>query len=291
MTDEFTVRTPLVTPMTDDGSVDEAGLRNLVDHLVSAGVDGLVPCGTTGEFAALTDDERRTVVETTVDAAPDDVPVMAGVGGTAVAAVRRRIREAADAGADSALVVAPYFGGQADDAGNEAFFRAVVDDAALPVVLYDIPSAVGQELSVDSVVSLAEHDAVVGLKDSSGDVTSLDAAIRRTPDGFAVYQGWDAGLVPALAMGADGGINAISHLYPDAFAAVADAVTSADLARARSVQHGTIDPAFDALAEHGFAPVVKAVLAERGVIASDVVRPPQERLAGPEREEVLDALD
>lgn len=291
MADSFDVRCPIVTPMTDDGAVDLDGLERLVEHLVSVGIDGLVPCGTTGEFSALTDAERRAVIETTVDAADGRVPVMAGVGGTSVGDVRRLITEADAVGADSVLVVAPYFGGQSSEDGNEAFFRAVLDDSPLPAYLYNIPQTVGQDLQVDAVVSLADHDDVVGIKDSSGDVTYFGDLLRRTPDDFEVYQGWDAGFVPTLSLGADGGVSALSHFHFDAFRDAADAVAEGDLKRARRHQLETIDPAFQFCRDHGFAPSVKAALDHRGVIESGAVRPPQEELPGQALDDLADSVE
>lgn len=291
MTDGPEVYCPLVTPFDDDAAVDERALANLVDHLVAAGVDGMVPCGTTGEFATLTDEERRTVVRTVVDAADGRVPVMAGVGGTAVEDVRERVLDAEAVGADSVLVPPPYYGGQASTDGNEGFVRAALVDTPLPAYLYNIPSATGQTLQTDAVVSLAEQDAIAGIKDSSGDVTAVDEILRRTPASFTVYQGWDAVFVPTLAMGADGGINALAHLYPETLADAAAAVADGDLDGARTHQFETIDPAFRACAEHGFGPVVKAVLAERDVIPSATVRPPRDPLSGADREAVLETLD
>lgn len=291
MGDAPELRCPLVTPFDDDGDLDLDSLATLVDHLVHAGVDGMVPCGTTGEFASLTDEERRRVVETVVDAADGRVPVTAGVGGTAVDDVRAHIRDAEAAGADSVLVPQPYYGEQPSAEGNEAFFRDVLRDAPLPAFVYDIPSATGQELQTEAVLALADHDAVVGVKDSSGEITAVDAAIEGTPDGFTVWQGWDAGLVPALVMGADGGVSSMSHLVPQAMTDAVAAVAEGDIDRARVHQFEAIDPVFRVCAEHGFAPAIKAVLAEHGRIASDHVRPPQESLDPSERGEVLDALD
>ena len=291
MADAFDVRCPVVTPMDDDGGVDLDGLATLVERLVSAGIDGLVPCGTTGEFSALTDAERRAVVETTVDAADGRVPVMAGVGGTAVGDVRRHVTEADAVGADSVLVVAPYFGGQASADGNEAFFRAVLDDSPLPAYLYNIPQTAGQELPVETVAALADHEAVAGIKDSSGDVTYFGDLLRKTPDDFEVHQGWDGAFVPTMAMGADGGVNALTHVSPDAFRDAAEAVAEGDLERARRHQLERIDPAFEFCRDHGFAPSVKAALAHDGVIESDAVRPPQETLSGDDLDDLAAALD
>lgn len=284
--DEFDVRCPLVTPFREDGSLDVESLADVVEFLTEAGVDGLVPCGTTGEVASLTTDERRRVIAATVEAA-DGAPVMAGVAGTAVEAVRKRIDDAAAAGADSVLVPPSYYGGQADEAGNEAFFRAVAEETPLPLYLYNVPQAVGQEIAVESVLELAGHDRIAGIKDSSGDVTRFDTLLAETPDDFPVYQGWDPALVPSLAMGADGSVSAMTHLVPDAFDRATSALADGDLAGAREAQLGTIDPAFRACQERDVAPAVKAVLAERGVIDSATVRPPLEPVAADDRSDLV----
>ena len=288
---DYSVGCPMVTPFEDDGTLDRASLRSLVDHLVAGGVDRLVPCGTTGEFASLTDAERRAVVETTVEAADGRASVMAGVGGTAVADVRERIAAAADAGADAALVVAPYYGGQAAPAGNERFFDAVAAGASIPLYLYDIPSATGQSLAVETVASLAERGRYDGIKDSSGDLTHFDELLDRTPDSFEVLQGWDAQYVPSLLMGGDGGINAVTHVRPAALGRAGSAVADGDVAAARAVQFDEIDPVFRSAAEHGFAPVCKAILARRGVIENAAVRPPLIALDDATASELVERLE
>ncbi|MFB6073932.1 MAG: dihydrodipicolinate synthase family protein [Haloarculaceae archaeon] len=280
---------PMVTPF-DDGTVDHGSIRSLVDRLERAGVDGLVPCGTTGEFASLTPGERESVIATTADAA-DEARVVAGACGTAVESVRERLREAADAGADAALVVAPYYGGQATPAGNQAFYEAAVADSPLPVYLYNIPSAAGQGLEAETVVALADHDRVVGLKDSSGDLGFVDEVIRRTPGSFETLVGSDPLFVPALAMGADGGINALVQAMPETFVEAAAALDGGDFASARERQTDAIDPAVSACADRGFVPAVKALLAEQGVINSATVRSPLESLGTDARESLADSVD
>jgi 4-hydroxy-tetrahydrodipicolinate synthase len=287
---DYSVGCPMVTPFDADGRLDTASVRSLVDHLVEGGVDRLVPCGTTGEFGSLTDEEHRTVVETTVDAADGRATVMAGVGGTAVADVRDRIATAAEAGADSALVVAPYYGGQADPAGNEQFFDAVAAGADLPLYLYNIPGAAGQSIAVETVVSLAERGRYDGIKDSSGDLTYVDELLAQTPEGFDVLQGWDAQYVPSLLMGGDGAICAGTHVSLGAFRRAGEAVADDDVAAARNEQFDAIDPVFRQFRNHGFAPVCKALLTERDVIASDTVRPPLVSLPDEDRRTLADTI-
>lgn len=288
---DTTLGCPIVTPFTAEGAVDTDALATLVSHLVDTGIDRIVPCGTTGEATALTDPERRTVIETTVEAVDGRAAVMAGVPGTAVGAVRERIADAAAAGADSALVVAPYYGGTSAQAGLERFLAAVARDSPLPLFLYNIPAAAGRTIDPDTVCSLAERGCYEGIKDSSGDLTHLDELIDRTPPSFTVLQGWDTAFVPALVMGADGGINAGTHLAPTQFRRAARAVETGDLDRARTIQFDDIDPGARTCLDHGFAPVVKAVLAERELLPTDAVRPPLTELRAEDRRAVVERLD
>ncbi|CQR52080.1 MULTISPECIES: dihydrodipicolinate synthase family protein [Haloferax] len=266
------VHCPLVTPF-DGGAVDHEALETLVDHVVDGGVDGLVPCGTTGEFASLDDAEFRAVLSTTVERA-DGTPVMAGTAATSVKATVDRIDAAAEAGADAALITLPYFHGANDPAGDVAFVEAVADDAALPLYLYNIPACVGRSLDADAVVELSGRDAVLGLKDSSGDLNYFSELLRRTPEGFQLFEGFDSHLVPGLVLGATGGVNALSNVVPEAFVAAATAADRGDVAEARRIHERHIAPLFQQCVEHGFAPATKAALRARGVLETDEVRPP-----------------
>lgn len=286
---------PLVTPFDGDDEVDADALASLVDELVEAGLAGMVPCGTTGEFASLSDEEYRTVVETTAEAADGRVPVVAGAADTTVDGVVRRLRVAREVGADAGMVTLPYFHGSTAPAGQRAFLRAVADDAPLPVFLYDIPSCVGEAIDPGVVGDLAGHDSVVGLKDSGGDLTALQATLRATPEEFTVFQGFDNHLFPTLDLGVTGGINALSQAIPEAYVAVGEAVRAGDRERALRVHREAIEPLFEHCFDHGFAPVAKAATAERGFLPDATCRPPLVDLDAEARravgETVDDALD
>lgn len=290
MADSFDVLTPLVTPFDADGDLDVAGLESLVQHVAAAGVDGIVPCGTTGEFETLSPQEYRTVVRTATETAPENCRVIVGTAATDVATVHERMAFADDQGADSTLVVPSYYGGQASGAGNEQFFEAVLADASLPVYLYNIPGAVGQKLSVETVAALAQSDAVAGLKDSSGDLPYVTAVMNQTPEEFTVYQGHDGLFVPSLVLGGDGGVSALSHLLFSELERAGTAVANGDMAEARSVQRDILSPLSEACAEYGFAPTVKALLANRGIIEHATVRPPRESLSPDAMESVTGLL-
>ncbi|MFB6101913.1 MAG: dihydrodipicolinate synthase family protein [Haloplanus sp.] len=267
-----TTLVPTVTPFSN-GAVDAEAVAELSEFVLANGADGLVPCGTTGEFASLTDEEYETVVRTSVDAA-DGAPVLPGAAATSVAGTLDRIDIAADCGADAVLIVLPYFHGANDPAGNERFLRAVLAETSLPIVLYNIPSCVGQSIDADLVEAVADHPDLAGMKDTSGDLTHLLEVIRRTGDDFHLFQGWDSQLVPAVSMGATGGINAVSNVFPGVMAEAIDAAATDDLDRARELQLEHIAPMFGTSLEYGFAPTTKAALVERGVIDDDAVRPP-----------------
>ncbi|MFB6256845.1 MAG: dihydrodipicolinate synthase family protein [Haloplanus sp.] len=283
-----TALVPTVTPFSND-SVDAEAVADLAEFVLDNGADGLVPCGTTGEFASLDNAEYETVVSTSVDAA-DGAPVLPGAAATSVAGTLDRIDIAADCGADAVLVVLPYFHGANDPAGNERFLRAVLDDASLPVILYNIPSCVGQSIDAGLIEAVADHPALAGMKDTSGDLTHLLDVVRRTGEDFHLFQGWDSQLVPAVSMGATGGINAVSNYLPGLMTGAIDAAATGDMDRGRDLQLEHIAPLFDTSLEYGFAPTTKAALVDRGVIDDDAVRPPLVELNDDQTATVQDVL-
>jgi len=284
-----TVHCPLVTPFDGD-AVDAAALASLVGTLSDAGIDGFVPCGTTGEFTSLTHAERRTVVETVAEAA-DDGWVLAGVADTTVAGVRDGLEHAASVGADAALVTLPYYHGANAPRGEVEFVEAVAQDAPLPIYLYNLPAYVGREIDPEVAAAAADLDPVVGMKDSSDDLSYLRRIDRYTPGSFALYQGIDTLYVPSCLVGATGGIHAVSNALPEAFVAVRDALAAGDVDRATSLAGRTIEPVFEQLSEHGFASATKVAAAARGFLDDASVRPPLTELDPDARAAVEAAVD
>ena len=265
------ITTPLVTPFEDDSNeIDEDAFADLIDHLLENGIDGVFPCGTTGEFASLSPEERKRVHELTVEHVDGEVPVLAGAAATTVDEAVEYADHAAEIGADAAVVTEPYFHGPNAPAGNQRFFEAVADRSPIPVLLYNIPPCTGGSIALETITTLAEHENVLGIKDSSGDLEYLLSIIRETPEEFVVLQGYDNLLVPALRMGADGGLNALSNVVP---AQYADLYESDDEERGAAIQDA-ISPLFAACASYGFGPATKTALEYRGVIPTDAVRPP-----------------
>ena len=268
------VSPPIVTPFDANDNVDTAALASHAETLVEIGLDGLVPCGTTGEFASLTADEQQAVIETTVSAADGNVPVIAGVAETTVSGVRDRLRTAARAGADAGLVTLPYYHTSTSPAGQRAFLEAVAEDSPLPLFLYDIPATVGESIDPTVLADIADHESVVGLKDTSGEISAVDTAIQQTPASFTVFQGVDAQLYPSMSLGVDGGIHALSQVVPEVFVALADAIRSGDDERALTLHRQGVAPLFARCVDHGFAPAAKVAAAHRELIPDPRVRPP-----------------
>jgi 4-hydroxy-tetrahydrodipicolinate synthase len=285
----YPVYAPLVTPFTGRDAVDVDALGTLVEAVESRGADGVVPCGTTGEFASLTDAEHETVVETVAAAAAGRV--VAGVSDTSVAGVRAKVETAVAADCDAVLLTGPYFHTENADGGTAAFVRAAVGDAPLPVYLYNIPGYVGDRLEPGTVAALAEEGTVGGLKDSSGDLDYLLSVVRATPEGFDCRCGVDSLLVPALAGGGTGGVNALANVVPEVFDALASAAAAGEYERAADLSRRAVAPLSERCATHGFAPTAKAAAAERGFLDSAAVRPPLVALSEDDRAAVADALD
>jgi dihydrodipicolinate synthase/N-acetylneuraminate lyase len=253
---------PLVTPFDERGAIDEPALREVVGWLEERDVDFLVPCGSTGEAPMMSPDERARVVEVVADAA--SVPVLAGTGYPGRAATEAATGRAAEAGADAALVVTPFYYGH-DAAAIERYYEAVADASPVPVYLYSVPKFTGVALSPATVESLATHPNVTGMKDSSGDIGAFQRLRRRTPDDFELLVGSGGVYAPALDAGGDGGVLGLANLVPEAAGEVYRRHGD-DPAEARELGAALVELNARAVGDHG-VPGVKAAMRERGAPA------------------------
>jgi 4-hydroxy-tetrahydrodipicolinate synthase len=226
---------PLVTPFDEAGNVDESRLRELVSWIEARGVDFLVPCGSNSEAELMTAEERARVTETV--AAESDCPVLAGTGSPGLRETLDATAAAADAGADAALVVTPFYYDHGQDALEE-YYREVADAAEIPVYLYSVPKYTDVALAPETVESLATHPNIAGMKDSSGDVGSFVRTSRRTADAdFDLMVGSGSILTQALDAGASGGVLALANIAPDAASSVFDTYADdPDAARERAAE-------------------------------------------------------
>ncbi len=264
--------TAMITPFTDDGSLDLAGAAELARWLVDHGNEGLVVAGTTGEAPTLTHDEQADLIAAVCDAV--DVPVVAGTGSNDTRSAVDNTERATKAGADAVLLVSPYYN-RPSQAGLDHHFRAVAGATDLPVVLYDIPVRTGRKIATETILRLAgEVDNIVALKDASGDPAETANLIAAAPPGFEVYSGDDALTLPLLAVGAVGVIGVATHWTAAEHREMFDAVAAGDLAAARSVNRAMLASFAYETGESAPNPVpTKALLRLLGLPAGEC-RPP-----------------
>ncbi|PSQ01504.1 4-hydroxy-tetrahydrodipicolinate synthase [Halobacteriales archaeon QS_5_70_17] len=226
----------LTTPFHEDESIDHETLADNARRLESAGVDGVVPVGTTGESATLTHDEHVAVVETVADAV-EDVPVIAGSGSNSTHEALDLSRRSAEAGADGLLLISPYYN-KPEPAGMEEHFRAVADEVDLPQIIYNVPSRTGRNIAVETAAALAPHPNIVGYKAASGDLNRVTQVIEATRgESFAVLSGDDALTLPICSIGGSGCISVTANVEPERVCAMVGAALSGDYDLAREIHH------------------------------------------------------
>jgi 4-hydroxy-tetrahydrodipicolinate synthase len=205
--------TAMVTPFRQSGSVDEPTLRKLIQRQIDAGIDFLVPCGTTGESPTLTHEEHLRVVEITVELAKGKVPVLAGAGGYNTAEVITMARELQTLGADGILSVTPYYNKPTQE-GLYQHYKAIASATSLPIVLYSVQGRTGVNIEPATVKRLAEIDNIVGLKEASGNISQMSTILNCVPDDFLILSGDDAIALPLIALGGRGVISVASNEIP-----------------------------------------------------------------------------
>jgi len=280
------VYTALVTPFRD-GTVDERALHELVELQIAAGVDGVVPCGSTGEAATLSHAEHRRVVEVVVAAARGRVRVLAGTGSNSTAEAIELTRHAKEAGADGALLISPYYNKPTQD-GIVAHYAEIARQTAFPLVAYNIPGRTASNILPQTLARLAEIEQIVGVKEASGSIDQMAHVIAAVPDHFAVLSGDDGFTLPLLAIGGAGVISTTSNVVPAEMVELVRAFRAGDVERARAL-HYRLLPLFDALFAETNPIPVKAALALRGVILEEL-RLPLTRLSPPNRERLQAAM-
>jgi 4-hydroxy-tetrahydrodipicolinate synthase len=277
----------MTTPFTDDERIDHETLRAHARRLETAGVDGLVPVGTTGESATMTHDEHVAVVETVVDAV-DDVPVIAGSGSNNTREALELSERAAEAGADGLLLISPYYN-RPEPEGMERHYRTIADAVELPEIVYNVPSRTGRNIDVETAVSLAEHDNIVGYKAASGDLNRVNEVIERTRGlPFEVLSGDDALTLPIVAQGGTGCISVAANVEPERTVALVGAALENDFDRARRLQHELGD-LFRALFVESNPIPVKTAMEIRGIHPA-TMRSPLSPLGAEHRERLREIL-
>lgn len=227
--------TALVTPFRRDLSLDEATLRKLARRQIDAGINFLVPCGTTGENPTLSRAEHLRVAEITIEEAKGRVPVLAGAGGYNTQEVIELAREVEQLGANGILSVTPYYNKPTQE-GLYLHFKAIAAAVRIPIIVYSVQGRTGVNVEPATLARLAQIENIVGVKEASGNITQIANVIQQVPETFAVLSGDDAITLPLIALGGRGIISVVSNEIPAEMTALARLALTGDFAGARALQ-------------------------------------------------------
>src|SRR6266480_4471548 len=258
--------TALVTPFKADGAIDEDRLRALVDRQITAGVRLLVPCGTTGESATMTEAEDQRVIAITVEVARGRARVIAGTGSNSTAAAIEYSRRARDLGADAMLQVAPWYNKPTQE-GLYAHFRAIAEAIPdTPVMLYNVPGRTSSNIAAQTTLRLARDcENIVAVKEASGNLTQIMEILRERTPHFSVLSGDDAVTLPLIALGADGIVSVASNEIPDLMSRMTELVLAGKWDEARAL-HYRILPLMEINFIESSPGPVKAAMAMMGLL-------------------------
>ena len=258
--------TALVTPFTRADAIDEAALQRLVEYQIAGGVELLVPCGTTGESATMTEAEDQQVIKLVIHAAKGRARVIAGTGSNATAAAIEYSQTARSLGADAVLVVAPFYNKPTQD-GLYAHFRAVAESVTdLPVVIYNVPGRTSSNISAQTTLRLARDlPNIVAVKEASGNLSQIMEILRERPAGFRVLSGDDSFTFPLLALGAEGLISVAANEAPALMSQMINLALEGNWTEARAL-HYRLLPLMEVNFIESSPGPVKAALAMMGLI-------------------------
>src|SRR5467141_3018445 len=256
--------TALVTPFRKDLSLDEATMRRLVQRQIRAGIDFLVPCGTTGESPTLTRAEHLRVVEITLEEARGKMPVVGGAGGYNTAEVIELARELQHMGVDGILSVTPYYN-KATQEGLYQHYKAIASSISLPIILYNVPPRTNVNIEPATLRRLAELENIIGVKEASGNIAQMTQVIQQVPEQFIVLSGDDALTLPLVAMGGRGLISVASNEVPAEMTRLVRLCLTGEFATARALQRKLLPLIEVNFIETNPSPV-KAAMAEMGLL-------------------------
>ncbi|HIH37053.1 MAG TPA: 4-hydroxy-tetrahydrodipicolinate synthase [Methanocellales archaeon] len=260
----------LITPFTKDDKVDEDGLRSNINFVIENGVSGIVPAGCTGEAATLSHQEQKKVIDVAIDVA--SVPVIPGTGSNNTKEAIELTKYASDAGADAAMLITPYYN-KPTDAGLIMHYKAVAEKCDIPIILYNVPSRTGKNMSSDVVAELAKVENIVGIKEASGDINQVSRIIELTRDlDFTVLSGDDSLTLPIMALGGKGVVSVAANIIPRQTSDMVIAFLDGRLDRAREL-HYILSPLFRALFLETNPIPIKTAMGWRG-LAAGKLRPP-----------------
>ncbi|HZS96960.1 MAG TPA: 4-hydroxy-tetrahydrodipicolinate synthase [Terriglobales bacterium] len=257
--------TALVTPFQQDGSIDDAALRNLVTWQVESGIDFLIPCGTTGETPTLSRDEWLRVIDTTIEVVAGRVPVVAGATSNSTHEAVEKAREVASRpGVNAILTASPYYNKPTQE-GQYRHFKAIAEAVQKPLILYNVPGRTSANIEPGTLARLAEVPNIAGVKEASGNISQIAEVLNAVPESFLVFSGDDALTLPVIALGGVGIISVASNEIPAEMTALSRAALNNDWTSARSI-HRKYLPLMQANFIESNPLPVKAALAMMGKI-------------------------
>jgi 4-hydroxy-tetrahydrodipicolinate synthase len=278
--------TALITPFKA-GEVDYSALGKLVDKQLEAGLDGVVPCGSTGESATLSHEEHERVIAFVIERAQKRFKVIAGTGSNSTRESVRLTKFAKEHGADGALLIAPYYNKPTQD-GLYAHYAAIADAVALPQLIYNIPGRCAVNISPETTARLAKHVNIVGVKEASGSTDQISRTIELCGPKFSVLSGDDSMTLPLIALGGRGVIGVIPNILPREMIALTKAALAGDFAGARAL-HYKLAPVMRALFTETNPIGIKAAMAMLGYCEGEL-RLPLTTLTEPNQQVLRTAL-
>jgi 4-hydroxy-2-oxoglutarate aldolase len=255
---------PITTPFDSKGNIDEGALRANLARWLETGLHGFVVLGSNGEYALLSQEEKIRVLEIARERIPSDRLLIAGTGADSTREAIELTKRAAQIGADAALIVTPhYYRGQMNAAAWTHHYRALADASPIPILIYNVPAYTTVEIDAGTVIELARHENIKGIKDRSANFGKMGEIIRFAPPDFAVLVGTGAAIFPALSIGAKGVVPALGNIAPRECVAIYDAFHAGELDKARNLQLRMIRPNSAVTAKWG-VPGLKAAMDELG---------------------------
>ncbi len=259
--------TALVTPFKN-GQVDYASFKALIEDQITKGIDGVIPCGTTGESATLTEKEHGEVIEFAVKTVAKRVPVIAGTGSNSTAEAIQYSKHALEVGADALLLVCPYYN-KPSQRGVLAHFKAIADAVNLPQILYNIPGRCGINMAPETIAELAKHPRIVAVKEASGNLEQMSRVRQLCPPDFDLLSGDDTLTLPILSIGGTGVISVLSNLLPRETSRTVHAYLEGKTGESRDLFFKYADLTKTVMGVDGNPTGIKAALSLRGMMAEE----------------------
>ena len=226
--------TAISTPFTEDG-INFPELKKLIEYQIAGGVNAIIVCGTTGESATMTEEERKETIKFTIDTVNKRIPVIAGTGSNNTASAIKMSKYAEEVGADGLLIVTPYYN-KATQSGLIEHYKAIANSTTLPIIVYSVPSRTGVNIQPETCLELSKIDNIVAIKEASGNISQIAKIASLCKNNLNIYSGNDDQVLPVLSLGGLGVISVLSNIAPEKFSSLTNSFFAGDIENARKIQ-------------------------------------------------------